>query len=173
MEHVILVDEEDNQIGLMEKIEAHKKGLLHRAFSVFLFNDKHEILMQRRALSKYHSGGLWTNTCCSHPREHESIEEAGKRRLIEEMGFSCDVERVFSFIYKAKLDNELSEHEFDYVLMGKYNKRPKPNPIEVMDWKYMDMKEIEFDILENPGNYTVWFLAIFERVKNHFYKTSL
>jgi len=168
MEHVILVDEQDNPIGLMEKIEAHEKGLLHRAFSVFIFNDDNELLLQQRAYSKYHSGGLWTNTCCSHPRDKEGIVDAGKRRLVEEMGFSCDIDWVFSFIYKAELDNELTEHELDHVLVGNYNQPPKPNPDEVESWKFVDLKWLEQDLLENPDNYTVWFQKIFERVKSHF-----
>ncbi len=168
MEQVVLVDSMDKPLGLMEKMEAHRKGLLHRAFSVFLFNDNHELLLQRRAFSKYHSGGLWTNTCCSHPRDGEDIVEAGKRRLREEMGFSCDVERVFSFIYKAKLDNELTEHELDHVLVGDYNGIPDPNPNEVSEWKYMSLIELEKDLAENKEHYTVWFQEIFQQGKAYF-----
>lgn len=170
MEKVVLVDTQDNAIGLMDKMEAHEKGLLHRAFSVFVFNDKNELMLQRRALHKYHSGGLWTNTCCSHPRENEGLIEAGMRRLNEEMGFHCNIEPVFSFIYKAKLDNELTEHEFDHVLIGHYNHIPKPNPAEVMDWKFVDLDFLENDIRKNPNSYTVWFIEIFDRVKNHLLK---
>ena len=132
-EQVILVDEHDNAIGLMEKMEAHRLAKLHRAFSVFAMNDKNEILLQRRALHKYHSGGLWTNTCCSHPRDGENVEEAAKRRLMEEMGFTCDVKRIFSFIYKAELDNDLTEHELDHVLIARWNDDPNVNPDEVAD----------------------------------------
>jgi isopentenyl-diphosphate delta-isomerase len=171
MEHVILVDENDQQIGLMEKMEAHEKGLLHRAFSVFIFNDENQLLLQQRAKDKYHSGGLWTNTCCSHPREGESLLDAGKRRLHEEMGFSCPIETVFSFIYKAELDNNLIEHELDHVLIGNYNEAPKPNPDEVMDWKYVDLEWVVEDMKANPENYTAWFRIVFDNVKGHFLNT--
>jgi isopentenyl-diphosphate delta-isomerase len=171
MEHVILVDENDQQIGLMEKMEAHEKGLLHRAFSVFIFNDENQLLLQQRAKDKYHSGGLWTNTCCSHPREGESLLDAGKRRLHEEMGFSCPIETVFSFIYKAELDNNLIEHELDHVLIGNYNEAPKPNPDEVMDWKYVDLEWVVEDMKANPENYTTWFRIVFDNVKGHFLNT--
>lgn len=168
MENVILVDTEDNPIGLMEKMEAHEKGMLHRAFSVFIFNEKNQLLMQRRAFDKYHSGGLWTNTCCSHPRVDEDIITAAKRRLEEEMGFSTEVVPIFSFIYKAQLDNEMTEHELDHILVGKYNQPPVPNQNEVSDWKFMDLTFLEEDVKINTAHYTVWFLEIFERVKNHF-----
>ncbi len=171
MEHVILVDENDQQIGLMEKMEAHEKGLLHRAFSVFIFNDENQLLLQQRAKDKYHSGGLWTNTCCSHPREGESLLDAGKRRLHEEMAFSCPIETVFSFIYKAELDNNLIEHELDHVLIGNYNEAPKPNPDEVMDWKYVDLEWVVEDMKANPENYTAWFRIVFDNVKGHFLNT--
>jgi isopentenyl-diphosphate delta-isomerase len=167
MEHVILVNKEDEQIGLMEKMEAHEKGLLHRAFSVFIFNDKDEILIHQRAAHKYHSGGLWTNACCSHPREGERIEDAGARRLQEEMGFTCPVEKQFSFIYKANLDNNMIENEFDHVLFGRYNAPPEPNPDEVQNWKYIPLNILEKDLLENPANYTVWFTLVFDRVKEY------
>ena len=171
MEHVILVDENDQQIGLMEKMEAHEKGLLHRAFSVFIFNDENQLLLQQRAKDKYHSGGLWTNTCCSHPRDGESLLDAGKRRLHEEMGFSCPIETVFSFIYKAELDNNLIEHELDHVLIGNYNEAPKPNPDEVMDWKYVDLEWVVEDMKANPENYTAWCRIVFDNVKGHFLNT--
>lgn len=170
MEFVILVDEKDVELGLMEKMEAHKKGVLHRAFSVFVFNDNNELLLQRRALDKYHSGGLWTNTCCSHPRKNESVQDASVRRLQEEMGFTCDVELVFNFIYKAELDNELTEHEFDHVLIGRYNESPIPNPEEVCDWKYVALDVLKNDIKNNPENYTVWFRHIFNRVEENLLK---
>jgi len=168
MEKVILVDEKDQPIGLMEKMEAHEKGLLHRAFSVFVFNEDGQLLMQKRANEKYHSGGLWTNTCCSHPRDQEDLVEAGKRRLKEEMGFTTDLNLVFNFIYKAKLDNDLTEHEFDHVLIGNYSLAPKPNPAEVGDWKYMDLELLKVDIKERPEQYTIWFLEIFDQVKDYF-----
>jgi isopentenyl-diphosphate delta-isomerase len=130
IEEVILVDKKDSVVGFMEKMEAHRLGLLHRAFSVFVFNSKGELMLQKRAKSKYHSGGLWTNTCCSHPRPNETVIEAVKRRMQEEMGFICEVEEKFSFIYKAKLDNELTEHEYDYVLFGTYDDKPLLNAEE-------------------------------------------
>jgi isopentenyl-diphosphate delta-isomerase len=169
-EFVILVDENDVQLGLMEKMEAHEKGLLHRAFSVFIFNKKGEFLLQRRALSKYHSGGLWTNSCCSHPREGESAVEAGKRRLMEEMGFVCDIEEQFTFIYKSKLDNELTEHELDHVLFGTYEGEIDFNRDEVMDYKYVPLNELIKDMNDNPDNYTIWFKICFEEVKTKLNK---
>ena len=139
IEKVILVDENDNQVGVMPKLEAHQKGLLHRAFSVFIFNSKYELLLQKRASSKYHSGGLWTNTCCSHPREGEEILDAAKRRLIEEMGIDTSLRKVHDFIYKAELDNDLTEHEFDHVLYGIYNEDPIINKDEADDFKWIDI----------------------------------
>ncbi|MEC8884404.1 MAG: isopentenyl-diphosphate Delta-isomerase, partial [Bacteroidota bacterium] len=130
-ELVILVDENDRQVGLMPKMEAHEKALLHRAFSVFVFNDQNQLMIQRRAAHKYHSPGLWTNTCCSHQREGETNIEAGKRRLMEEMGFTTSLTENISFIYKAPFDNGLTEHEYDYILLGDYNDEPNINPDEV------------------------------------------
>jgi isopentenyl-diphosphate delta-isomerase len=172
LEQVILVDEQDNAIGLMEKMEAHRKAVLHRAFSVFAMNDRNEILLQRRALSKYHSGGLWTNTCCSHPREGESIEDAAKRRLQEEMGFSCEVKRVFSFIYKAELDNELTEHELDHVLIARYNLDPMVNPEEVDSFRWESVEWVSADIKAHPENYTEWFKIIYDRFLNYWMNES-
>lgn len=162
-EYVILVDDQDAQIGLMPKMMAHEKALLHRAFSVFLFNEKGELMLQQRALSKYHSPGLWTNTCCSHQRDGESNIEAGKRRLHEEMGISAQLKEVTSFIYKAEFDNGLTEHEFDHVLVGNYNSEPKINPEEVASWKWMPLEEVNEDIKANPDIYTAWFKIIFEK----------
>lgn len=162
-ENVLLVDEKDQLIGKMEKIEAHEKGLLHRAFSVFVYNDQNELLLQKRAESKYHTPGLWTNTCCSHQREDESNIEAGKRRLQEEMGFTTDLENQFSFIYKAPFSNGLTEHEYDHILIGYYNGQPKPNPEEVVDWKWMSLDEIEKDLHQHPDRYTAWFKILFEK----------
>lgn len=173
MEQVILVDENDREIGLMEKMEAHEKGLLHRAFSVFLFNEKNELLLQKRASSKYHSGGLWTNTCCSHPRQNESITEAGSRRLMEEMGIVAEATPEFSFIYKAELDNGLTEHELDHVLIGTFNGIPKINTEEVEDWKFVSMEFIEKDLKIHPEKYTAWFLIIFEEVHNRTQRNAL
>ena len=165
-EKVILVNENDEQIGLMEKIEAHEKALLHRAFSVFVYNDKNEVMIQQRALSKYHSPGLWTNTCCSHQKEGETNVEAGKRRLMEEMGFQTDLKEVTSFIYKAPFDNGLSEHEYDYILVGLYNEEPKINPDEVASWKWMSLEDIKKDINNHPEKYTAWFKIIFDKYYN-------
>ena len=166
-EMVILVDEQDNQVGLMPKMEAHEKGVLHRAFSVFVFNDKNELMLQQRALHKYHSPGLWTNTCCSHQRDHESNIEAGKRRLEEEMGFVTELKEVTSFIYKAPFDNGLTEHEYDHVMVGKYNDMPTINPDEVDSWKWMDLEEVKVDINLNPSEYTEWFKIIFDKFYDH------
>lgn len=163
LEEVILVDERDAVIGTMEKLEAHRLGLLHRAFSVFVFNDAGELLLHRRADSKYHSGGLWTNTCCSHPRMGESVVEAAHRRLHEEMGFDCDVTPVFSFLYKAPL-GDLIEHELDHVLIGTWNGTPTPDPAEVSDWKYMRVEDILTDMEAHPAHYTAWFRICFESV---------
>lgn len=156
-ERVILVDERDNEIGSMEKIEAHEKALLHRAFSIFVFNDAGQMMLQRRALSKYHSPGLWTNTCCSHPRPGESLEEATNRRIVEEMGFECEMREVFNFIYTAPFDHGLTEHELDHVFMAIHNDDPSINPEEVDSWKWMDVDELLKDVKENPDLYTVWF----------------
>ena len=166
-ENVILVNEADEPVGLMPKMEAHEKALLHRAFSVFIMNDKGETMLQQRAKDKYHSPLLWTNTCCSHQREGESNVEAGKRRLQEEMGFTTELEELFSFIYKAPFDNGLTEHELDHVMVGVYNERPKINPTEVANWKWMHPEDIKNDISSNPDRYTAWFKIIFERFYDH------
>ena len=143
-------------------MEAHKKGILHRAFSVFVFNKKGKLLLQQRALDKYHSPGLWTNTCCSHQRDGESSLEAGVRRLNEEMGFHCDLEEVFWFIYSAAFDNGLTEHELDHVMVGNYDHDPVINPQEVASFKWMSLDKVKQDIAENPQNYTEWFKIIFK-----------
>lgn len=162
-EKVILVNEKDEPLGLMEKIEAHEKALLHRAFSVFIFNDKGELMLQRRAKSKYHTPGLWTNTCCSHPRDGETLIEAGRRRLQEEMGFQTVLKETASFIYKAPFDNGLTEHEFDHVLVGHYNGEPVLNPDEVEEWKWMSIAAVRQDIEKSPEKYTAWFKIILEK----------
>lgn len=162
LEHVILVNENDEPIGLMEKLEAHQKGVLHRAFSVFILNDKNELMLQQRAQSKYHSPLLWTNTCCSHQKPNETNTEAGTRRLQEEMGFTTELLDVFSFIYKAPFDNGLTEHELDHVLVGKFNEEPNINPTEVEAWKWMAIEDIKEDLRINPEQYTVWFKIIFD-----------
>ena len=170
IEKEILVDENDNQVGVMPKLEAHQKGLLHRAFSVFIFNSKYELLLQKRASSKYHSGGLWTNTCCSHPREGEEILDAAKRRLIEEMGIETSLRKVHDFIYKAELDNNLTEHEFDHVFYGIYNEDPIINKDEADDFKWIDMDSLNEDIKTNGNNYTIWFKIAFEYFYNYLKK---
>lgn len=158
---VILVDKNDQAIGTMDKMEAHKKGLLHRAFSIFIFNSAGELLMQQRANHKYHSGNLWTNTCCSHPFPGENTMEAANRRLLEEMGLKTELKFVFKFQYKAPFDNELTEHEIDHVFVGETNEVPQIHPDEVADYKYMKMEDIQTDILNHPEQYTVWFRIIF------------
>jgi len=161
-EHVILVDEQDNQLGLMPKMEAHEKAVLHRAFSVFIFNSDGDLMLQQRAAHKYHSPLLWTNTCCSHQRDGESNIEAGKRRLLEEMGFSTELKEVFSFIYKAPFDNGLTEHELDHVMVGYFDGVPEVNPEEVASFKWMSLKAIKEDIELHPNLYTAWFKIIFK-----------
>ena len=166
-EKVILVDKEDFQLGLMPKMEAHRKGVLHRAFSIFIFNKSNSLLLQKRSKLKYHSPGLWTNTCCSHQRDGESTIEAARRRLNEEMGFNVDIKEIFSFIYKANLKNGLTEHEFDHVLVGHTDLNPKINIKEVEDWKWVDMSFLEQDLDRNPNIYTEWFKIIFKKVKRY------
>ena len=166
-EKVILVNENDEKIGLMPKLEAHQKAVLHRAFSVFIFNSKNELMLQQRAISKYHSPGLWTNTCCSHQRDGETNIEAGKRRLQEEMGFVTDLKNTISFIYKAPFYNGLTEHEFDHVLVGHYDEEPVINPAEVSSWKWMPLEMVKKDISVNSGLYTEWFKIIFDRFYEH------
>ena len=166
-EHVILVNEKDEQIGVMPKMEAHEKAVLHRAFSVFVMNKKGETMLQQRAQHKYHSPFLWTNTCCSHQREGESNIEAGKRRLQEEMGFVTELRELCSFIYKAPFDNGLTEHELDHVMLGYYDEVPVINEEEVAAWKWMHPEDIKSDIAENPALYTAWFKIIFEKFYEH------
>lgn len=160
-EQVILVNENDEPIGLMPKLEAHQKAVLHRAFSVFVLNDKNEIMLQQRASEKYHSPLLWTNTCCSHQRSGETNIQAGTRRLFEEMGFETPLQELFHFIYKAPFDNGLTEHELDHVMIGTYSQAPKVNPEEVESWKWMSIDDIKIDMIQNPAIYTVWFKIIF------------
>jgi len=161
-EHVILVNERDEPIGLMPKMEAHEKAVLHRAFSVFVLNSKNEVMLQQRARDKYHSPLLWTNTCCSHQREGETNVEAGTRRLREEMGFTTELRELFHFIYKAPFDNGLTEHELDHVMIGRYDGIPEINPTEVESWKWMDIESIKRDMEAHPERYTIWFRIIFD-----------
>ena len=166
-DHVILVDSDDNEQGTMEKVEAHKKGKLHRAFSIFVLNSKNEILLQKRSEIKYHSAGKWTNTCCSHPRYSETLEGAAHRRLKEEMGFDCELEFKFSFLYKTELDNNLIEHELDHVFIGHYDNKPKINILEASDWRFVSIQKIEKEIEMNPRDFSVWFLLAFVQLKKY------
>jgi len=170
---VILVNQEDEPIGTMPKMEAHEKAELHRAFSVFILNDKGEVMLQQRAASKYHSPLLWTNTCCSHQRLGESNIEAGRRRLMEEMGIEVPLKELFSFIYKAPFDNGLTEHELDHVMVGFFNSEPEINKEEVENWKWMELNDIRVDMELNPARYTVWFRIIFERFYDYISKESI
>lgn len=171
-EYVILVDTADRELGTMEKMEAHEKAALHRAFSVFIFNDRGELMLQQRAAHKYHSPLLWTNTCCSHQRQEESNVEAGKRRLREEMGFEVDLDEKFHFVYKAEFDNGLTEHELDHVMVGYYNSEPTINPEEVASWKWINMEVLQQDMKDHPEDYTAWFKIIFDRFVEFLTKQS-
>ena len=164
MTNVILVDSNDSPIGEMEKLEAHQKGVLHRAFSIFLFNDQKELLLQKRASDKYHSGDLWTNTCCSHPAPGEHLTTSAQNRLLNEMGITTSLRTLFSFMYKTQFSDGLIEHELDHVLIGTFNASPLPNPAEASDWKYASLEEISSEIEENPEAYTFWFKEIYKRV---------
>ena len=161
-ENVILVNEQDEPIGLMPKLEAHQKAILHRAFSVFILNEKSELMLQQRASQKYHSPLLWTNTCCSHQREGETNVGAGNRRLFEEMGFTTELKELFHFIYKAPFDNGLTEHELDHVMIGYFDGIPEINKDEAADWKWMKIEDVKKDMKCNPEAYTVWFRIIFD-----------
>jgi len=172
-EKVILVTKDDQPIGLMPKMEAHEKAVLHRAFSVFVLNAKGEIMLQQRAADKYHSPLLWTNTCCSHQRDGETNIEAGKRRLREEMGFVVELKELFSFIYKAPFDNGLTEHELDHVMIGSFEGEPVINTEEVADWKWMFPKDIKDDIAKAPDSYTAWFKIIFDKFYKHISENSI
>ena len=161
MEEVILVNERDEQTGTIEKMEAHRKALLHRAFSVFIFNTKGEMLLQQRALGKYHSPGLWTNACCSHPRPGEEVAAAAARRLKEEMGIGATLTKMFDFIYRTEFDNGLTEFEFDHVYIGTHNGQLYPNKQEVNDYCFRSMEAIEQDLERQPATYSSWFKIAF------------
>lgn len=163
-EKVILVDKNDKEVGTGEKLKTHQEGKLHRAFSIFVFNSKNELLIHQRAKTKYHCGGLWSNTCCSHPRPGEVLEGVVHRRLKTEMGFDCKLKEIFSFIYQVKFDNNLFEHEYDHVFIGRFDGEPVPNPEEVEDWKWIKIEELKKDIQKNPEKYTYWFKACIGRV---------
>lgn len=167
-ERVILVDELDNEIGTMEKLEAHRKGVLHRAFSICLFNEKGEMMIQKRSALKYHSPGLWTNACCSHPRYGEDLIDAANRRLAEEMGIQCKLEKAFSFLYKTRLDKGMIEHELDHVLIGKFNKQANINTEEVEDWKYLKPEDILKEMKAYPDQWTEWFKIIMPKINLYY-----
>ncbi len=164
------MDDNDKEIDKLDKLSVHQSGLLHRAFSVFIFNTKGELLLQQRAEEKYHSAGLWTNTCCSHPQFGEDISDAIKRRLKEEMGMRCKTQFAFSFIYKVKFENGLTEHEFDHVYFGVTNDLPIPERCEVKDWKYINLNALEEDINKQPQYYSEWLKLSLHRVVIHFNK---
>ncbi len=170
MEEVVLVDEKDREVGRGEKMQIHRDGTLHRAFSIFVFNSEGKLLIHQRNRNKYHSGGLWTNTCCSHPRPGEKLEDAVKRRLKEEMGFTTELRKVFDFIYKVRFGNGLYEHELDNVFIGRFDGKPNPDPDEVDDWKWVDLKELLKDIKKNPDRYTYWFKEAIGRVIDYVEK---
>ena len=164
---VILVDEHDLPLGAMEKLEAHRRARLHRAFSVFVFNDRQEMLLQQRAGGKYHSGGLWSNACCSHPAPGQDLVSAAQKRLQEEMGFTTPLQKAFCFTYRADMGNGLTEHEFDHVLVGRYSGELLPNPDEVSDYCYKSMEEIRRSLSDHPDRYTAWFKIAFPRVAQY------
>lgn len=169
---VILVDRNNRELGYESKMKVHREGRLHRAFSIFLVDHRSRLLLQKRAATKYHSGGLWTNTCCSHPRPKEKLMDAARRRLIEEMGIDCPLSEIFSFVYRADLDNNLIEHEFDHVLTGRYGGSPIPNREEVDDWNWVDLRWLHLDITRNPHRYTFWLRACFDQMVGPLLKTS-
>jgi isopentenyl-diphosphate delta-isomerase len=164
-EQVILVDESDQPVGVMEKMEAHRRALLHRAFSVFIFNSRGEMLLQQRAEEKYHSAGLWTNACCSHPRPGEDTRQAAVRRLREELGFTTGLEKLFEFTYRTEYDNGLTEFEFDHVYVGTYDQAISPDRAEVSDYRYQSLPEIEAELLSAPATFTSWFRLAFPLLK--------
>ncbi len=167
---VILVDKDDHQTGVAGKMEAHHKGLLHRAVSVFVIDSAGDWILQKRALDKYHSNGLWTNTCCTHPYPGETTTNAAKRRLMEEMGIKCNLIDLFTFIYKEKLDNELTEHELDHVFFGISDDTPVPDNVEVEEWKKISFSDLHKDIIKNPSAYTYWFREIYGKVNESIQK---
>lgn len=164
-DQVLLVNEKDEAVGTMGKMEAHQVGALHRAFSVFLFDEQGRLLIQKRAAGKYHSAGLWTNTCCSHPRPDETVQDAAQRRLMEEMGIDTPVEHRFSFLYKASFENGLHEHELDHVFFGYWSSGAEPHPDEAEDWKYIGLDELDADMRQHPEHYTVWLRTCWDRVR--------
>ena len=162
-EKIVLVDEQDRAVGVEEKIRVHQLGALHRAFSVFVVNAEGQLMMQRRALTKYHSRGLWSNTCCGHPRPDEPLEQAARRRLKEEMGFDSHLTELFAFVYRAELEDGLVENEYDHVLLGCFEGIPEPDPAEIVEWKWVNLTTLSVDIEEHPESYTYWFRISFDR----------
>jgi isopentenyl-diphosphate delta-isomerase len=167
-QQLILVNENDDEIGFGEKLPVHQNAQLHRAFSIFVMNSQHQLLLQKRAYHKYHSGGLWANTCCSHPIRGEKQEDSIHRRLKEEMGFDCNLKHMFHFIYRAELDNGLTEYEYDHVYLGRYNGIPNPNPDEVCEWKWMELDKVNSDIKNDPDNYTYWVKHAFDQFYTNY-----
>lgn len=166
-ERVILVDKNGEEVGTAEKLRVHRVGELHRAFSIFVFDSKGKLLLQRRAQTKYHSGGLWSNTCCGHPRPDEPLHDAAHRRLREEMHFDCELREIFSFRYKVQFADDLFEHEYDHVFVGQHDAEPAPDPAEVDEWKWIDVEDLRQDIQKNPYRYTYWFRLCIDRVISH------
>jgi len=166
-ERVILVDENDTEIGSETKLKAHREGMLHRAFSIFVFNSKKQLLLQKRAATKYHSAGLWANTCCSHPRPKESLKKAAHRRLLEEMGFNCELREVFIFKYKKKFVNNLIENEVDHVFLGRFDGKPKPNKEEADDWRWISVERLRKDIRDYPEKYAYWLRLMLDNYPAH------
>jgi isopentenyl-diphosphate delta-isomerase len=162
---VILVDEQDREIGAEGKLEAHKQGKLHRAFSIFVFNSDGKLLLQKRAKDKYHSGGLWTNTCCSHPQPGKPIDQETREKLFHEMGFECELQHIDSFLYKVEFDNGLTEHEFDHIFVGTHDGDPVPNPDEVSDWEWVDMDDLRKDLKDHPEHYSYWLRMLLPRLE--------
>ena len=173
MDKVILVDQHDNEIGFADKMEAHQKGLLHRAFSIFIFNSGGQLLLQKRTHNKYHSGGLWSNTCCSHPRPGEKTPDAAKRRLWEEMGLRSKLQKAFNFSYRVEFANGLVENEFDYVFIGLCDMDPNPDPREVADWKYVDVDFVLRDSVNQPEQYTFWFKKSISKVLDYLHRNPV
>lgn len=167
-QQVILVDDFDCVIGSADKMKAHEEGWLHRAFSVFIVNDRDELLLQKRASHKYHSPGLWTNTCCSHPAPGQALQLAAEKRLVEEMGISCSLTWLFKFRYKASFENKLTEHEIDHVFLGKTNAAPLPNPDEVADWRWVKLEALKKDLKKHPHRYTYWLCHIYDCFYEHY-----
>jgi len=168
LQHVILVDEEDRPVGRREKLAAHESGELHRAFSVFLFDRDGRWLLQRRHPAKYHSGGLWTNTCCSHPAPGERTDEAALDRLMLEMGIAAPIEPAFQFLYRAQFENQLIEHELDHVFVGRFNGAPSPNPDEVCEWRWVETGALMEELDAHPERFTFWFRTVVSRVHQHY-----